>query len=91
MAGANVRIDTSLIGFENMSWIRGNKRFLFKAQKMKTVLMEIDLDKKVVCQDIVDIQKSTDPIHAAAPRPMAVAACLSNPCLLSRFHGCFCL
>eukprot|EP00118_Oscarella_pearsei_P018121 m.183994 g.183994 ORF g.183994 m.183994 type:complete len:156 (+) comp39315_c0_seq24:615-1082(+) len=46
---------------------------------MKAVLMEIDLDKKIVCQDVVDIQKSTDPIHAAAPRPMAVAACLSNP------------
>ncbi|XP_065831324.1 ankyrin repeat domain-containing protein 13B-like isoform X2 [Oscarella lobularis] len=85
--GANVRIDTSLIGFDNMSWIRGNKRFLFKGDNTKTVFMEIDLDKKIVHQEIFDIRKRTDPIQAATPRPKAVAACLSNPNVSTVLHS----
>ena len=26
----NVRVDTSLVGFENMQWLRGNQSFIFQ-------------------------------------------------------------
>ena len=28
--GTNVRVDTSLVGFENMQWLRGNQSFIFQ-------------------------------------------------------------
>ena len=30
--GSNVRIDTTLLGFDQSSWQRGNKSYLFKAE-----------------------------------------------------------
>ena len=30
--GSNVRIDTTLLGFEQSSWQRGNKSYVFKAE-----------------------------------------------------------
>ena len=30
--GSNVRIDTTLLGFDNMSWQRGSRSFLFKGE-----------------------------------------------------------
>lgn len=30
--GANVRIDTTLLGFENNTWQRGNRSYIFKGQ-----------------------------------------------------------
>ena len=30
--GANVRIDTTLLGFDNMNWLRGSRSFVFKGQ-----------------------------------------------------------
>ena len=31
--GSNVRIDTTLLGFEQNKWVRGNKSFIFKGRR----------------------------------------------------------
>ena len=31
--GANVRIDTTLVGFDQMSWQRGKQSFVFKGER----------------------------------------------------------
>ncbi|KAK2177810.1 hypothetical protein NP493_577g01046 [Ridgeia piscesae] len=31
--GANVRIDTTLLGFDNMNWLRGSRSFIFKSEQ----------------------------------------------------------
>lgn len=33
-SGSNVRIDTTLIGFDQTSWQRGNRSYIFKGQGM---------------------------------------------------------
>ena len=38
-SGSKVRIDTTLIGFENNSWQRGNRSFIFKAEGLLTNLL----------------------------------------------------
>lgn len=30
--GSNVRIDTTLLGFDNTNWLRGNRSYIFKGQ-----------------------------------------------------------
>ncbi|XP_055327629.1 ankyrin repeat domain-containing protein 13A-like [Paramacrobiotus metropolitanus] len=46
--GASVRLDTTLVGFENMSWIRGLRSFLFTEKDGQMSFHEIDHDAKVV-------------------------------------------
>ena len=40
--GSNVRIDTTLLGFDNNTWQRGNRSYIFKGQADSAILIEID-------------------------------------------------
>lgn len=40
--GSNVRIDTTLLGFEQSSWQRGNKSYIFKAES-KFLILKMNL------------------------------------------------
>lgn len=42
--GSNVRIDTTLLGFDNNSWQRGNRSYIFKGQSETATMIEIDHD-----------------------------------------------
>lgn len=42
--GSNVRIDTTLLGFDNNSWQRGNRSYIFKGQAETATMIEIDHD-----------------------------------------------
>uniref|UniRef100_A0A8D2LJZ0 Ankyrin repeat domain 13B n=1 Tax=Varanus komodoensis TaxID=61221 RepID=A0A8D2LJZ0_VARKO len=46
--GQNLRVDTTLLGFEHMTWQRGNRSFIFRGQDASAVVMEIDHDRRVV-------------------------------------------
>lgn len=45
--GPNIRIDTTLVGFERLSWLRGNVTFLFKVDELGSKFYLIDHDKKI--------------------------------------------
>ncbi|KJE96937.1 ankyrin repeat domain-containing protein [Capsaspora owczarzaki ATCC 30864] len=55
--GACVRLDTSLVGFEDMKWIRGNLSFIFRATgeagSMTGILFQINHDEQRVIYDEV--------------------------------------
>ena len=54
--GSNVRIDTTLIGFDNTSWQRGNRTYLFKGSDDEAHFYEIDHDtKEFSCETMKDI------------------------------------
>lgn len=36
--GANFRVDTTLVGFENMKWSRGDLSFVFKGEEAGGIL-----------------------------------------------------
>ncbi|XP_032596741.1 ankyrin repeat domain-containing protein 13D isoform X2 [Drosophila grimshawi] len=40
--GANVRIDTTLLGFDNNTWQRGNRSYIFKGARETATMIEID-------------------------------------------------
>lgn len=46
--GSNVRIDTTLLGFDNTTWQRGNRSYIFKGQTDSAVMIEIDHDSNEV-------------------------------------------
>lgn len=45
--GPNIRIDTTLVGFERLTWLRGNVSFLFKVDEENSRFYLIDHEKKV--------------------------------------------
>ncbi|XP_061461018.1 ankyrin repeat domain-containing protein 13B isoform X2 [Rhineura floridana] len=46
--GQNLRVDTTLLGFDHMTWQRGSRSFIFKGQDSSAVVMEINHDRRVV-------------------------------------------
>lgn len=40
--GANVRVDTTLVGFENNHWQRGDRTYIFRGQGRSASLVELD-------------------------------------------------
>ncbi|CAI5794684.1 repeat domain-containing 13B [Podarcis lilfordi] len=46
--GQNLRVDTTLLGFDHMTWQRGSRSFIFRGQDSSAVVMEIDHDRQVV-------------------------------------------
>ncbi|XP_034477262.1 ankyrin repeat domain-containing protein 13D isoform X2 [Drosophila innubila] len=71
--GANVRIDTTLLGFDNNTWQRGNRSYIFKGGKETATMIEIDHDTHEVMveqmsSDIGDIVAIPPPIGTVRAR-----------------------
>ncbi|AWO99352.1 putative ankyrin repeat domain-containing protein 13B [Scophthalmus maximus] len=47
-SGQCLRVDTTLMGFEQMTWQRGNRSFIFRGQDSSAEVMEVDHDRQVV-------------------------------------------
>ncbi|KAF7700098.1 ankyrin repeat domain-containing protein 13B isoform X1 [Silurus meridionalis] len=47
-SGQCLRVDTTLMGFEQMTWQRGNRSFIFKGQDSNAMVMEVDHDRQLV-------------------------------------------
>ncbi|XP_017882466.1 ankyrin repeat domain-containing protein 13D isoform X3 [Ceratina calcarata] len=76
--GSNVRIDTTLLGFDHTKWQRGNRSYVFKGQNDGATMMEVDhKTRKVYVEHIklVDI----DDMQLMEPSEEGVLARLSNP------------
>ncbi|XP_033627944.1 ankyrin repeat domain-containing protein 13D-like [Asterias rubens] len=77
-SGPNVRIDTTLIGFDNMTWLRGSRSFIFKSEDdNKFHFMEIDHDKKVVYSELLELQPRHD-LSRMRPSEDAIATRLTS-------------
>ncbi|KAI8896777.1 hypothetical protein BC833DRAFT_80544 [Globomyces pollinis-pini] len=48
--GSNLRIDTTLVGFERLNWIRGNISIVFRGEGEDAKLVIIDHDTKTIQQ-----------------------------------------
>ncbi|XP_064535923.1 ankyrin repeat domain-containing protein 13D [Drosophila montana] len=71
--GANVRIDTTLLGFDNNTWQRGNRSYIFKGGKDTATMIEIDHDTHEVMveqmsSDIGDIVAIPPPLGTVRAR-----------------------
>lgn len=75
--GPHIRIDTTLVGFERLSWIRGNVSFLFRVDEERSRFYLIDHDKRIyeeidklesmTAEDLemqINLALNTDIVHA---------------------------
>ncbi|XP_069865644.1 ankyrin repeat domain-containing protein 13D isoform X3 [Dipodomys merriami] len=79
--GESLRVDTSLLGFEHMTWQRGRRSFIFKGQEEGALVMEVDHDRQVVHTETLGMALHEPETLLAAMRPSEehVASRLTSP------------
>ncbi|XP_074227754.1 ankyrin repeat domain-containing protein 13D isoform X2 [Camelus bactrianus] len=77
--GESLRVDTSLLGFEHMTWQRGRRSFIFKGKG--ALVMEVDHDRQVVHTETLGLTLHEPEALLAAMRPSEehVASRLTSP------------
>ncbi|XP_051966121.1 ankyrin repeat domain-containing protein 13B-like isoform X1 [Xyrauchen texanus] len=59
-SGQCLRVDTTLMGFEQMTWQRGNRSFIFRGEDSSAMVMEVDHDRQLVfCETLPCLSSST--------------------------------
>ncbi|KAF7989260.1 hypothetical protein HCN44_010842 [Aphidius gifuensis] len=76
--GSNVRIDTTLLGFDHTNWQRGNLSYVFKGQSDGAVMMEVDHETKKVYVEHIKLIDDEN-IQLMAPSDEGILARLTNP------------
>ncbi|XP_075391032.1 ankyrin repeat domain-containing protein 13A [Tenrec ecaudatus] len=80
-SGAKLRVDITLLGFENMSWVRGRRSFIFKGEDNWAELMEVNHDDKVVTTEHFDLSQEMErlSLDVMKPRGREVERRLTSP------------
>ncbi|XP_072909500.1 ankyrin repeat domain-containing protein 13B isoform X2 [Hemitrygon akajei] len=80
-SGQNLRVDTTLLGFDHMTWQRGNRSFVFRGQDNCAVVMEIDHDRQMVYSETLSLANFDHDMLLAAVQPSEeqVASRLTTP------------
>ncbi|XP_030633494.1 ankyrin repeat domain-containing protein 13B isoform X2 [Chanos chanos] len=90
-SGQCLRVDTTLMGFEQMTWQRGNRSFIFRGHDSSAMVMEVDHDRQLVfCETLPTVSSLASPssrrssgalglLEALQPTDEQVAARLSAP------------
>ncbi|XP_058807424.1 ankyrin repeat domain-containing protein 13D isoform X2 [Phymastichus coffea] len=76
--GSNVRIDTTLLGFDRANWQQGNRSYVFKGQNDGATMMEIDHETRKVYVEHMKLI-GDDNIQLMEPSEEGVMARLTNP------------
>ncbi|XP_046144166.1 ankyrin repeat domain-containing protein 13D isoform X1 [Osmia bicornis bicornis] len=76
--GSNVRIDTTLLGFDHANWQRGNRSYVFKGQNDGATMMEVDHETRKVYVEHMKLIDA-DNIQLMEPAEEGVLARLTNP------------
>ncbi|XP_065611547.1 ankyrin repeat domain-containing protein 13D isoform X2 [Cyrtonyx montezumae] len=90
--GESLRVDTTLLGFEHMTWQRGRRSYIFKGEESQVptpspcaeegaVVMEVDHDKQVVYTETLALALHEPDLLLAAMQPSEehVAGRLTSP------------
>ncbi|XP_042903264.1 ankyrin repeat domain-containing protein 13D [Parasteatoda tepidariorum] len=79
-SGSNVRIDTTLLGFDQSNWQRGSRSYVFKGQEDSATMMEIDHESgQVYVEQMRVVSPQLDDIQAFRPSAESVSARLTAP------------
>ncbi|XP_034023828.1 ankyrin repeat domain-containing protein 13B [Thalassophryne amazonica] len=73
-SGQSLRVDTTLMGFEQMTWQRGNRSFIFRGQDSSAEVMEVDHDRHLVFCETLSVSHLT----ALSPGRRNGSACCST-------------
>lgn len=77
-SGANVRVDTTLKGFEQMDWQRGNQSFIFKGGARSSEFFEVDHDKQCYWRESINAHNESMTLESLWPPPSVVNSRLST-------------
>ncbi|XP_076137710.1 ankyrin repeat domain-containing protein 13B isoform X1 [Alosa pseudoharengus] len=67
-SGQCLRVDTTLMGFDQMTWQRGNRSFIFRGQDSSAVVMEVDHDRQLVfCETLCMSSLASSPTSRRGP------------------------
>lgn len=80
-SGSNLRVDATLLGFENMTWIRGRRSYIFRGDDSHAELMEVNHDDKVVDTERFNISQEMEDVtlESMQPAEQEVAKRLTTP------------
>ncbi|KAA0716735.1 Ankyrin repeat domain-containing protein 13A [Triplophysa tibetana] len=80
-SGASLRVDTTLLGFENMTWIRGRRSYIFRGDDNCTELMEVNHEEEVVDTERFDLSREMEDVtlNNMQPAEQEVAKRLTTP------------
>ncbi|KAM9446653.1 ankyrin repeat domain-containing protein 13A [Clarias gariepinus] len=80
-SGTSLRVDATLLGFENMTWIRGRRSYIFKGDENCAELIEVNHEDKVVDTERFDITRELDEVTLDSMQPdqQEVAKRLTTP------------
>uniref|UniRef100_A0A3P8V188 Ankyrin repeat domain 13B n=1 Tax=Cynoglossus semilaevis TaxID=244447 RepID=A0A3P8V188_CYNSE len=82
-SGQCLRVDTTLMGFEQMTWQRGNRSFIFRGQDSRAEVMEVDHDRQLVFCETLPVSSLT----ALSPDRGNPCACSSTATSLGVLGG----
>uniref|UniRef100_A0A3P8VBN6 Ankyrin repeat domain 13A n=1 Tax=Cynoglossus semilaevis TaxID=244447 RepID=A0A3P8VBN6_CYNSE len=80
-SGTSLRVDATLLGFENMAWIRGQRSYIFRGDDSYAELMEVNHDEKVVDTERFNISQEMEDVtlESMQPAEQEVAKRLTTP------------
>ncbi|XP_078362248.1 ankyrin repeat domain-containing protein 13D-like isoform X2 [Oculina patagonica] len=84
--GANVRADTTLIGFDQNDWQRGNRSYVFKGGADGGEFLEIDHDKKRYFRETLRIREDFRDLEGLKPSDDAINARLTTPAVATMLN-----
>uniref|UniRef100_A0A667XSU4 Ankyrin repeat domain 13D n=1 Tax=Myripristis murdjan TaxID=586833 RepID=A0A667XSU4_9TELE len=68
-SGSCLRVDTTLLGFEHMTWLKGRRSYIFKGGDDGAMVMEVDHEKQVVYTEPLVLSPRDAPSLLAAMQP----------------------
>ncbi|CAI5650387.1 unnamed protein product [Oreochromis niloticus] len=68
-SGASLRVDVTLLGFENMTWIRGRRSYIFRGDDSFAELMEVNHDDEVVDIERFNISQEMEDVTLESMQP----------------------
>lgn len=68
-SGSCLRVDTTLLGFEHMTWLKGRRSYIFKGGDEGAMVMEVDHEKQVVYTEPLVLSPRDAPSLLAAMQP----------------------
>uniref|UniRef100_A0A3Q0SAI2 Ankyrin repeat domain 13A n=1 Tax=Amphilophus citrinellus TaxID=61819 RepID=A0A3Q0SAI2_AMPCI len=80
-SGASLRVDITLLGFENMTWTRGRRSYIFRGDDSFAELMEVNHDDEVVDIERFNISQEIEDVtlESMQPAEQEVAKRLTTP------------
>ncbi|XP_042561167.1 ankyrin repeat domain-containing protein 13D-like [Clupea harengus] len=80
-SGSCLRVDTTLLGFEHMTWLKGHRSYIFKGGESGAVVMEVDHDKQVVYTEPLSLspRDASSLLDAMLPSQENTAQRLTSP------------